>query len=142
MRPFALLLLSLALLASPAQAQQTATLNVTVTNIETFEGHVLVNLHNAATSFPGNGEGVVRQASVKADGPEVTFRYEDVPYGTYAISAFHDVDDNKEINRFLGIPNEPYGASNDARGTFGPPKYEDAAFKVDAPEISLSFFVK
>jgi uncharacterized protein (DUF2141 family) len=30
----------------------------------------------------------------------------------------------------LGIPKEGVGASNDARGHFGPPKYEDAKFKL------------
>jgi uncharacterized protein (DUF2141 family) len=28
----------------------------------------------------------------------------------------------------MGIPKEGYGASNDAKVTFGPPKYEDARF--------------
>jgi uncharacterized protein (DUF2141 family) len=27
---------------------------------------------------------------------------------------------------FVGLPKEGYGASNDAKGTFGPPKFKDA----------------
>ena len=29
---------------------------------------------------------------------------------------------------FLGIPKEPFGFSNDAKGKFGPPKWNDAVF--------------
>jgi uncharacterized protein (DUF2141 family) len=30
----------------------------------------------------------------------------------------------------LGIPKEPYAFSRDARGRFGPPSFEDAAFEL------------
>jgi uncharacterized protein (DUF2141 family) len=49
--------------------------------------------------------------------------------GTYAISIFHDVNADSVLNKnFMGIPKEPYGFSNNAKGTFGPPSYEDASF--------------
>ncbi|MEX6627345.1 DUF2141 domain-containing protein [Tenacibaculum salmonis] len=55
----------------------------------------------------------------------------DITVGTYAVSAFHDVNDNKKMDtNFIGIPKEPIGISNDAKGFMGPPKYKDAKFKV------------
>ena len=30
----------------------------------------------------------------------------------------------------FGIPSEDYGFSNNAKGTFGPPKYDDAKFNL------------
>ena len=55
--------------------------------------------------------------------------FDDLPEGEYAISIFHDENNNNELDtNFLGIPKEGLGASNDARGHFGPPKYKDVKF--------------
>ena len=51
--------------------------------------------------------------------------------GKYAIKVFHDENDNRELDvNWMGIPKEPYGFSNDAMGTFGPPSFQQAAFEV------------
>jgi len=39
----------------------------------------------------------------------------------------------------MGMPNEPYGFSNDARGSFGPPSFEDASFVVGEENLSITF---
>ena len=57
--------------------------------------------------------------------------FEDIPEGTYAVSIFHDENDNGKMDtNFLGIPSEDYGCSNDASGFLGPPKWEDAKFQL------------
>ncbi|WP_448191538.1 DUF2141 domain-containing protein [Azospirillum sp. sgz301742] len=51
--------------------------------------------------------------------------------GTYAVRAYHDENGNRRIDRnFLGIPTEGYGFGNDARVTFAPPSFADAAITV------------
>jgi uncharacterized protein (DUF2141 family) len=56
--------------------------------------------------------------------------FEDLPPGTYGISAFHDRNDNQKLDtNLIGVPVEDYGASNNARGVFGPPKFDDARFE-------------
>ncbi len=51
--------------------------------------------------------------------------------GTYAVKVFHDENNNNELDvNWMGIPKEPYGFSNDAMGTFGPPSFQQAAFEV------------
>ena len=58
---------------------------------------------------------------------EVTF---DLPYGNYVIAGIHDLDNNGVLTgNFLGIPKEPFGFSNNKRGNFGPPKWEDVLIK-------------
>jgi uncharacterized protein (DUF2141 family) len=55
--------------------------------------------------------------------------FQRVPLGTLGISAFHDENSNGKLDtNFVGMPVEDYGASRDARGTFGPPSFEDAKF--------------
>ncbi|WP_317168907.1 DUF2141 domain-containing protein [Lunatibacter salilacus] len=38
----------------------------------------------------------------------------------------------------LGIPRDGFGFSNDTMGTFGPPSFEKAAFKVTAGKNNVS----
>ena len=58
---------------------------------------------------------------------KVTF---DLPYGNYVIAGIHDLDNNGVLTgNFLGMPKEPFGFSNNKRGNFGPPKWEDVLIK-------------
>ena len=62
--------------------------------------------------------------------------------GTYAISSFYDKNDNGKMDtNFLGIPKEPNACSNNAKGSFGPPKFKDAKFTIVEGEttIKISF---
>ena len=51
----------------------------------------------------------------------------DLPEGPLAISLFQDANANGRLDmNAMGIPTEPYGFSNNASGSFGPPKFEQA----------------
>lgn len=68
---------------------------------------------------------------------------EDIPFGEYAVKAFHDEDANDMLNtNFLGIPNEDYGFSNNARGMFGPPSWNAAKFKFNKEELAINITIK
>ena len=69
--------------------------------------------------------------------------FEKLPHGEYAISVYHDANSNGELDsNLLRIPKEAYGFSNDARGAFGPPDYDQARFEFDEPELTLVINVK
>lgn len=62
-----------------------------------------------------------------------TVRVEDIAPGTYAITAFHDADDNGQLDfDTRGIPFEATGNGNNARGVYGPPTFEQMKF--DLPD--------
>ena len=49
-----------------------------------------------------------------------------------AVAAFHDLNGDDVLNaNLLGVPEEPYGFTNRARGILGPPRFEDAV--IDLP---------
>lgn len=51
---------------------------------------------------------------------------------------FHDENSNGKLDRnFMGIPREGVGASNGARGHFGPPKFGDAEFHFLGGQLDL-----
>ncbi|GAB4521190.1 MAG: hypothetical protein Tsb0010_05420 [Parvularculaceae bacterium] len=57
----------------------------------------------------------------------------------YAVSAFHDRNDDGALNsNLLGAPSERFGFSNNAMGRFGPPSFDQAKFRAEAPETALT----
>ncbi len=61
----------------------------------------------------------------------------DIPYNSYAISVYQDVNDNGKLDKnYLGIPTEPYGFSNDPVIITGP-SYEKSMFVLRENDISM-----
>ncbi|MEM7586255.1 MAG: DUF2141 domain-containing protein [Acidobacteriota bacterium] len=74
--------------------------------------------------------------AVESDREQCVFR--DVAPGTYGISAYHDANDNGELDsNVMRIPKEGIAASNDARARFGPPKFEEARFEYEGGVLEL-----
>ena len=104
------------------------TIEVSLTKFDSNEGIVLVGLYNDAGDFLDK---TFMSISSEIVDKEAKVIFTDVPDGIYAISSYHDEDDNGSLNMILGmIPSESYGCSNGARGFFGPPKWENAKFEV------------
>ncbi len=103
------------------------TIQVNVTNIKANKGTILVGLYKNEKDFLNK---TYKGTKIKANKEGVQVTFKNIEPGTYAISLYHDKDDNNEMNTFLGIPTEPYGVSNNAKGQFGPPQWEEAKFKV------------
>jgi uncharacterized protein (DUF2141 family) len=98
----------------------------------------MVALWDDAERFP-KGENYVAAVSGVIQGRTAQLEFADVAPGEYALSVFHDENGNGQLDtRFMGIPKEPFGASNDARGRFGPPKFDDARFVVDQGVVELT----
>jgi uncharacterized protein (DUF2141 family) len=101
-------------------------IEVVITKFENENGKALVGLYNAEDSFLENAW-QSQSAEIKKGQARVIF--ENIPDGTYAVSAFHDEDDDQNLDMFLGFyPTEDYATSNNAPAKFGPPKWEDAKF--------------
>lgn len=110
-------------------------LEVTVTNITETTGTIRIALYNNEGDFLKKfQEGKI----VKVSGKEVTIVFDNLKKGDYAVSVYHDKNDNQEMDsNFMGIPSEPYGFSNNAMGTFGPPSFEKAKVSVDSNKTSV-----
>ena len=73
-----------------------------------------------------------RSAFIEMKDGRAAVTFADLEPGEYAVSAFHDKNNNGRLDTNLaGKPTEPYGFSNDAKGTFGPPKFEKARFSIN-----------
>ena len=113
---------------SIAQTASKGKIAVTINNFRNNKGSVRVALFNKPDGFPDAKRGF-KIIDKKITNRNCMVEFDDLPKGEYAVSVFHDENDNKILDRnFLGIPKEGVGASNNAKGHFGPPKYKDAKF--------------
>ncbi|TAK45643.1 MAG: DUF2141 domain-containing protein [Saprospiraceae bacterium] len=118
-------------LTSAGLAQDGYELTVSVKNIKNQKGKVRICLTNKKADFLND---CYRSRDVAAGGKTVTANFKNIPAGEYAVAAYHDEDENGELNKngLFGIPSEDYGFSNNPHAFFGPPNYEKCTFKVAA----------
>jgi uncharacterized protein (DUF2141 family) len=119
--------IGLALPGSSAAEQEPSTLNVVEfkTSVSGSKGVVRCGL------FTEKGwlKKPLRAAKASISAGSALCVFERVPPGKLGISAFHDENSNGKLDtNFVGMPVEDYCASRDARGTLGPPSFEDAQF--------------
>lgn len=129
MRPFLLLLL----VPAPffAAFSQSYTIKVNVTGLRSDKGKVYMSLYHSEKGYPKDPGAAYRLSFTDIHGGVATILLAGIPRGAYAIACFHDENGNRKLDaNFLGIPKEGTGASNDARGSMGPPKFKDAEFQL------------
>lgn len=108
-----------------------------IQGIKSDKGHVMCALFNGATGFPSDPSKSISSNRVSAVVGTVDCTFLGFPEGDYALSFFHDINDDLKLNTGLfDAPVEPYGASNDARKPFGPPTWKDARFHFDGSQFS------
>ncbi len=131
---FYLFLISLFLMTNPAE---NSSLKLTITNIGSSEGVVQVLIFNQADGFPETPSKAFKALELPIQQNKAVAEIE-IPEGKYAISAFHDHnEDGKMRTGMFGIPKDAYGFSNNAKGIFGPPAFEKAAFYLEKGGIDL-----
>ncbi|TNE51674.1 MAG: DUF2141 domain-containing protein [Deltaproteobacteria bacterium] len=119
------------------------TLIVRVTGFRNAKGHALIAVYRSAKGFPGKYKLALFQRVSTIREKQATFRLKNLKFGTYAIASFHDANDNKKLDTgVFGIPTEAYGASRNARRTFGPPRFKDAKFRFTKNKQVVTFWVK
>lgn len=112
---------------------QNKTITATVVNVTSDTGKVGFALYDK-TNF--RMQPLQTFAATIVNGKS-TVIFKNVEAGEYAVICYHDKNENNKMD-FMpnGMPLENYGASNNNM-TFGPPKYEDAKFRVDDKNVSL-----
>jgi len=115
---------------------QTGNIEVTIEGITKENGKMIIALFDNRQDFnitpikyfnePVNGKN------------SITVTFPDVPYNSYAISVYQDLNDNGKLEKnFLGIPTEPYGFSNNPKIITGP-SYEKSIFSLKKKTLQLN----
>lgn len=125
-----LLILILTCIAQVA-ISQTANLKLKVRNIEEVKGQICIAIYGSEEDYK-DSENQVFGDCIPVSSSDFEYVIKNLPKGTYMISIFHDVDSDKDLTtNWIGMPKEPFGFSNDAKGKMGPPKFEDASFELN-----------
>ena len=113
------------------QGLSQGTLEVEVANFKSTDGFTYLQLFDQEDQFMKKA--IKSEKIGPFDSQPVVFTITDLPFGTYSISVMHDENENGELDKgTFGIPQEGYGFSNNARGMFGPPSFEDTKFSFQA----------
>ncbi len=89
-------------------------------------------IFNSASSFSGKGQ-PFQCIVVPINNTTIQAIFENIPSGVYAISVFHDINNNNQMDKnFFGIPKEGYGASKNKLPFATAPSFKDNKFFVAA----------
>lgn len=113
-------------------------LTVVVKNVELNKGSIVLAVFNNSDNFLKKP---VAQRVIKV-GSRTTELFFNLPEGNYAIAVYHDVNDNRQLDKsWLGIPKEPYGFSNNFRPKFSAPEFDDCMFNI-AGQTMITIILK
>lgn len=126
---FLLIIFILCAIQTSKAQEQTFTLTVNISGLNSSNGNLLIGIYNKKESFLKKP---IKSTIIKIENKKALVLFRNLPKGIYAVSFVHDENDNQKMDtNFIGIPKEDYGCSNNAIGFMGPPKYKDAKFVLE-----------
>lgn len=130
------------ILSSSARAQAEHAhendIRVEIVGLRNDQGQAICALFSSGVDFPKKMEKAVARANSVISNRHAVCDFPRVAPGSYAISVIHDENSNGKLDtNLMGIPREGVGASNDAKGHFGPPKFNAAAFSFPGGRLAL-----
>jgi uncharacterized protein (DUF2141 family) len=118
-------------------------IEVVITGFKSSSGKAGITLFSSEKGFPMKGELAVEKLFADIEQSSCTVVLRDIPYGTYAVSVFHDENSNGKLDtNMIGMPKEGVGSSNNAKGRFGPPRYKDASFVLDSNKKQMNIYIQ
>jgi uncharacterized protein (DUF2141 family) len=135
-RVWALFSLAGILAVGPAVSAAAADLTIRVENVLPSGGVLRLGLYDAAR-YPDDNSKPVASADVSALPGETVVTLHGISPGTYAIQTFQDVNANDKMDTsWLGLPQEPFGFSLDAKPFLSKPSFDDVKFALAAGDNS------
>ncbi|MDA1076560.1 MAG: DUF2141 domain-containing protein [Proteobacteria bacterium] len=114
-------------------------LKITIADVPDSSGSLMVALMASEGEFKDTAPAVASMILPARQG-SVALTLHDVEPGEYAVRVMHDQNGNQKLDaNMIGIPREPWGFSNNAAGSFGPPGWKDVTFTVEGhKEITIN----
>ncbi|MCX6351629.1 MAG: DUF2141 domain-containing protein [Bacteroidetes bacterium] len=112
---------------------------ITFTGLADTKSAIIVSLYKPGAKFPSK-KGAFRRIKLTLNGEaSPTLTVKDLPYGSYAVSCYQDLDGNDIMTtNFMHIPKEPTGFSNNAKHGMFPPSFDDSKFNYSEKEFKQS----
>ena len=121
------------------QSPQSNVIHVEIQGLRNDTGQVVCALYSSSEGFPKKSDKALAHVNSSIAHNQAVCEFSGMAPGTYAVSVFHDENSNGKLEtNFMWIPREGVGASNDAMGHLGPPKFDAAAFHFLGARMSLT----
>ena len=113
-----------------------------VYGFENLDGDLAIAINNSSEQFISTTE-CYRDTIIDIPSNDITLTIEGIIPGTYAISIFHDEDEDGELGLgFLNIPEEGFGFSNNPTIGFSQPDFNDCQFTIEeAQSLTISILL-
>lgn len=109
---------------------------VAVTGMRNADGLIGALLYTSETGFPDEKAKAYKITGTKHDGKKAWLVFNGVPRGSFAISVIHDENENRLMDKKMGIfPAEGFGFSRNPRVISGPPDFTEAEIQASEPEV-------
>ena len=116
--------------AACLSAAQAADLTIHFENVLPAGGILRMGLYDQAR-YPDDNSTPIAAADVPAKAGETTVILRGIAPGVYAIQAFQDVNRNDKMDTsWIGLPQEPFGFSQDATPFLSKPSFDETKFTV------------
>lgn len=122
---------------APGPGLEDGPLVIEVGNVKEAKGTIWVGIYDSEDNYLVKEKAIVQGFKVERVG-DARFSIPGLPFGTYAVALFHDINDNGELDRnFLGIPTEPFAFSRPPRSKWRLPSFNEVAFQFQASSQRL-----
>jgi len=128
----------------PGRAPGPDVVHAEILDAHSNQGTVYCTIYSApGDGFPVSADKALKSAQSKIVGGKALCDFAGFAPGVYAVGMIHDENDNKKLDtNWIGLPAEGYGTSRDAKATFGPPRFKDAAFTYSGGSVRVPIHVR
>ena len=117
-------------------------IHVEIAGLRSDKGEILCALFSSPGDFPKRADKAVMRSKAAIARSHAICEFPGAPPNTYAVSVIHDENSNGKLDtNFMGIPREGVGASNNAKGHFGPPRFDAASFRYPGGRLDLKITI-
>lgn len=104
-------------------------LRLTIHDVRSDQGRVMVALHDGAATFLTEQRRDGQALAARPGAMEAVFA--GLPAGRYGVAVYHDENGNGRLDcNLVGVPNEGFGFGNNAVGIMGPPGFDAATITI------------
>ena len=111
-------------------------LAIVLQGIKNDRGRLIVTVYDNPTDYAQYGNPIATASLPPVDNISVAFR--SLPDGDYAVIAFHDADENGDLNMENDYPTEGYGGSG-IESRFDEPDFDGAVVEADIVYLRMFY---
>ena len=121
-------------------AQDNAELTLIIEDVKDFEGEFMIAVYDKAENFTDKPLSNMKKAVKSEESQKIGLK---IPYGTYSVAIFQDMNDNGELDKnFFGVPKEAFGFTNKSISGMGKPSFEETKFEFSKKQAEVKITLK